>query len=97
MTTPSEWRTALDPLVSMLAADGYGVQLTGGDPLGIAIVAKDEACGDCLVPESVMRPQIADLLSAKGIQEEWTLSLPAAADTESRLTGRRGQDGGARG
>jgi hypothetical protein len=79
MATPSEWSTALDPLRAMLAADGYGVRLTGSDPVEITIVATDEACGDCLVPESVMRPLIADMLGDRGIQEEWTLSLPAAA------------------
>jgi hypothetical protein len=79
MTTRSEWSTALDPLSAMLASDGYDVQLTGDDPMGINIVATEEACGECLVPESVMRPLIADMLAKSGIHQDWTLSLPAAS------------------
>lgn len=78
MDTESELSTALDPLRTMLASDGFGIVLRGTDPVAITIVATDDACGDCLVPESVMRPLIADMLAERGIEDEWTLSLPTA-------------------
>ena len=82
MTTDSEFSAALDPLRAMLASDGYAVELGGGHPVPITIVATGDACGDCLVPESVMRPLIADMLGERGVEKEWTLSLPAPSGQE---------------
>lgn len=57
-------RHALRAIEQGLAADGLGVELAiMDDRLTVQIVAEDlQACGDCLVPESVMKPMIQQLL-----------------------------------
>jgi hypothetical protein len=76
MTSQAELSKALDPLRAILASDGYGVEVGETRPLEVRIVATGSACEECLVPESVMRPLIADMLGEHGFDDEWTLSLP---------------------
>jgi hypothetical protein len=58
---------ALAPISVGLAADGYEVMLDlRGDLLQVEIMAGPEACADCLVPDSVMRPMVEKLLEGVG-------------------------------
>lgn len=64
-------REALDPIGTMLNADGYRlVVLEGGDSdVTVAIETTDEACEDCLVPKTVFGPMIDTLLEQQGMGE----------------------------
>jgi hypothetical protein len=51
-------------LRSTLAADGYELDVTeGGDRVRVTIIATDQACADCLVPQDLMRAILAQALS----------------------------------
>jgi len=54
---------ALRPISDGLEADGYSVRVAlEGDLLEVEIAAGPDACADCLVPDSVMRPMVQQLI-----------------------------------
>jgi len=76
---------ALAPVRSMLAADGYEVELSeeGEDLLVVQIKAGPNACADCLVPKPMMRSYFEAALSALADTKprEIRLIYPADAGT----------------
>lgn len=58
-------RARLEPLIQMLGADGYGLDVfQDGNRLRLEIRATDDACEECLVPKTVMEPMIRDRLAS---------------------------------
>jgi hypothetical protein len=66
---------ALEPLRNMLTCDGYSMDVSG-EPLIIRLTASDAACAECLVPPSLMRPMISEMLSAAGLPASYELRYP---------------------
>jgi hypothetical protein len=58
--------TALEPLRTMLAADGYELEIRDEDESLIVaeIKAGPEACAECLVPKDIMRAHFESALRA---------------------------------
>lgn len=55
MSRETEVREALDPIAGGLRHDGYELEvLEATDRLSLRIVALEDACEDCLVPEDAM-------------------------------------------
>lgn len=72
---PESMSSALDELRSMMNPDGYDV-IVDPEPLTVRIVATPEACPECLVPASVMRPIISGMLAKQGLTGDWALEFP---------------------
>lgn len=55
---------AIEPFAEALRSDGYEIGVTAAAPdlVELRIDALEGACEDCLVPEHVMAPMIADTL-----------------------------------
>ena len=64
-------RQALDPIGTMLSADGYRLVVNEGadTDVTVAIEATDDACEECLVPKTVFGPMIDTLLEQQGMGE----------------------------
>lgn len=62
----AEVEKAIEPFAEALRTDGYeiGVTRVAADVVELRIDALEGACEDCLVPEHVMAPMIADSLPA---------------------------------
>jgi hypothetical protein len=63
---------ALQPLRSLLQADGYDLELAGvrHDRVEITIAASVDACAECLVPASIMELYVREgLKSVPGLQD----------------------------
>ena len=70
MSAPDlEVAEALDPISTMLSADGYDLSFAvdGSDSLVAKIEAGPAACADCLVPKELMRAYFRDALRKAGI------------------------------
>ena len=73
-------RQALAPLLEGLDADGYDTTVRETPrQVHVAIVARGDACSDCLSPPSVMEPMIRSLLREAGFQQDIVLTYPAPA------------------
>ncbi|MDE3100646.1 MAG: hypothetical protein KGJ98_00260 [Chloroflexota bacterium] len=62
----SDVEKAIEPFAEALRSDGYEIGVTNASPevVELKIVALEGACEDCLVPEHVMAPMIAETLPA---------------------------------
>lgn len=71
----------IDDLRRMLETDGFGLDITSeGDHTHAAIVVtSDDACADCIVPESVMRLYLEPALGVQG--DALSISYPSEAAT----------------
>lgn len=60
----TEVEKAIEPFAEALRSDGYEIAVTRADAelIELRIDALEGACEDCLVPEHVMAPMIADTL-----------------------------------
>lgn len=69
---------AVTPIRSALEADGYELLVEADGPqVVMRIKAGAEACEECLVPPTVMRPMIDKLLADAGLAStDWTLVYP---------------------
>lgn len=58
----AEVEKAIEPFAEALRSDGYeiGIVSVAPDAIDLQIDALEDACEDCLVPEHVMAPMIAD-------------------------------------
>lgn len=70
---------ALGELRGSMAVDGYqlDVYAVSADAVGVAVVATEGACEDCLVPADVLKMIISGSLDAAYTPEEIQLSMPA--------------------
>lgn len=59
---------ALEPVRSMLEAEGFRLTVTGGEgsPIVLSVTAGPEACEYCLVPKSTLRAIALDKLAGHG-------------------------------
>jgi hypothetical protein len=73
---------ALEPLIGMLSADGYDLEVdSGADRTRLRIAARADACAECLVPRTVLEPMIANMLSGAGLGAlGWQLEYPPGSD-----------------
>lgn len=57
----------LDPLREVLSADGYDLQVSkvSDNKLVMRVLALDNACEECLVPEAVMLQIVRDALGSE--------------------------------
>jgi hypothetical protein len=77
VSAPQELEQALEPLRSMLAADGYALATSDsqdGSAIVLDVTATPEACAECLAPASVIasvaRSCLADSSIAPGVAIE---------------------------
>lgn len=81
MSAPSQSAVdaALTPLRSMLEADGYGIEVALEDQRVDLrfLVTEDDACGECLVPRTIMEPMVAKMLRDGGVDAEVIVHYPA--------------------
>lgn len=63
-----------------LEADGYAIDVTDGERVTVVISATPDACAECLVPESVMRPILEHSLKVPG--DRIDLTYPTDVDTD---------------
>jgi hypothetical protein len=90
MSAPLELEQALQPLRSMLAADGYALATSdSADGRGIVldVTATPEACAECLAPASVIasvaRSCLADSAVAPGVAIEVRVPEKGAEEQSS--------------
>ena len=62
--------SALSDLRTMLAADGYALEVSAlpGGGLVLAVVAGTDACADCLVPDTFLVAMAAHMLAEQGVR-----------------------------
>jgi hypothetical protein len=74
---------ALEPLRSMLAADGYLLRLettvAAGDDLTLTVSAGPDACAECLVPVALFAEMVDRWLSDAGIHPSIIVVYPDGA------------------
>jgi Fe-S cluster biogenesis protein NfuA len=74
---------ALEKMRTMLAADGYALDVRVSDGrLDLSVRATDGACEDCLVPKPVLRDIVVQMLGREGVSTEASdvvLTYPADA------------------
>jgi hypothetical protein len=60
---------ALDPIRSMLAAEGFELSISGGEgsPIVLSVAAGPDACEYCLVPKATLRAIALDKLAGRGL------------------------------
>ncbi len=78
----SDVEKAIGPFAEALRSDGYEIGVTSASPdlVELEIVALEGACEDCLVPEHVMAPMIADTLPASLRGANVRIQYPAHAE-----------------
>lgn len=69
---------ALSSLRAMLDADGYGLDVTIQDRRVDLrfLVTEDDACGECLVPRTIMEPMVTRMLRDCGADAEVVVRYP---------------------
>lgn len=69
---------ALLSLREMLAADGYGLDVTIEDrSVQLAFrVTEEDSCGECLVPRTIMEPMVQQMLLAGGVDADLIVHYP---------------------
>lgn len=73
----AHYDAALAPMADMLAADGYGLALSGDDArLRIEVVPGPDACEECLVPQSIFQSIATKYLQEKGLTPEVEIVYP---------------------
>jgi hypothetical protein len=74
---------ALASLRSTLAADGYGLEITGGGSrLVVSITAGATACAECLVPKDMMLGLIRQAVGP--LADDVVLNYPTREKTHDR-------------
>jgi len=69
--------TALEPVISILNADGYDLEIrTREGGARLEVVPTADACAECLVPEPVFRSIVDHYLSESGTQIEFDVVYP---------------------
>jgi hypothetical protein len=64
----NEYEDALEPLASLLAADGYILEVNQADgTVELAVLAGPTACAECLVPKDVFLEVAQRHLAQKGL------------------------------
>jgi hypothetical protein len=78
MADLSPIETALAPIVATLSVDGYDV-VTSGDlaRVTIEVVAREDACVDCLVPSDLFAAIVRANLEGAGLAPEISVVYPA--------------------
>ncbi|MGE0066588.1 MAG: hypothetical protein AB7T48_04465 [Solirubrobacterales bacterium] len=71
---------ALSGIQTILAVDGYDLEVQGAPPSVDLSVVAGEGCSDCLVPQQLMERMITDRLAAAGIATDFELRYPSSAD-----------------
>jgi Fe-S cluster biogenesis protein NfuA len=65
LPTETAVMASIDPLRMGLNADGYDMEIMSiDDKIRLRVIAMDDACEDCLVPQEVMARIIASTLQA---------------------------------
>lgn len=80
--TIREVEQAVAPIAQSLASDGYElvVEESNAGELRLRITAGPDACEECLVPQSVMRPMLQSSLETIGVLETgWQLRYPVGS------------------
>ncbi len=76
----NQYAEALEPLRTMLAADGYWLQVesTTGDfnEVTLTVEAEPDACEDCLVPVDLFRAIVNQHLTDNGLEPNITIAYP---------------------
>lgn len=63
--------TALESIRTMLAADGYSLDVAvDGGRIELSVTAGPDACAECLVPKELFGTIVADVLAKGGIDAE---------------------------
>jgi hypothetical protein len=77
--TPEAVDAALTPLRTQLEADGYGLDVALADQrIDLRfLVTEDDACGECLVPRTIMEPMVTKMLQDGGVDAELVVHYPA--------------------
>ena len=67
----------LGPVIEALAADGYDTEISDhDDTITVQIMARADACSECLSPPEILKPIIAGLLHEAGVDKTVHVGYP---------------------
>jgi hypothetical protein len=71
-------RRALEPVAAILASDGYRLEIELVDSgVVLHVVAKPDACAECLVPKSTFRSIVQHYLTQTGVSRGFEVVYPS--------------------